>query len=334
MVLNPQLVDPTFYIAAFAGGAFGAAIGALPAFIFTGFMVIGGEAAGAVGLEGASEGAALTGTGFTGYLGFGPVFGPHISFAAGAAAAAYAAKKGYIDDGKNILWAAGTNNLDVLLVGGVFGILGLVGTGLGRTVGIPTDNIALMVFVSALIHRVAFGYSVIGEVTGDGLFDLSPWERDEDEAPGIWLPWQYQWSGVAMLGLIGGILGAFLYQVTGSALIGFGISAASLVFLQCGVDNIPVTHHITLPGSVGAYGAATGDLGAVAVILFGALFGIFGAVMGEVLERLFYMHGETHVDPPAGAIFLSGFLATVLAIAGVFGEAFWNYGDSLLGVLY
>jgi hypothetical protein len=30
-------------LAAFAGGAFGAAIGALPAFVFTGFMVMLGE---------------------------------------------------------------------------------------------------------------------------------------------------------------------------------------------------------------------------------------------------------------------------------------------------
>src|SRR6056297_3089108 len=287
MVLNPTLVDPTWYIAAFAGGAFGAAIGALPAFIFTGFMVIAGQATASLGLEGAGEGATLTASGFTGYLGFGPVFGPHISFAAGAAAAAYAAKKGYIDDGKNILWAAGTQKTDVLLVGGIFGILGMVGTGLFRTVGIPTDTIALMVFVSALLHRVAFGYSIIGEVTGDGLFDVGPWERDEDEAPGIWLPWQYKWSGVAFIGLIGGILGAAAFQATGSALIGFGISAASLVFLQCGVDNIPVTHHITLPGAVGALGADAAGYSPTVVLIVGALFGIFGALMGEICNRVF-----------------------------------------------
>ena len=324
MVLNPTLTDPTWYIAAFAGGAFGAAIGALPAFIFTGFMVIGGEAAGAIGLDGAGEGVSLTASGFTGYLGFGPVFGPHISFAAGAAAAAYAAKQGYIDDGKNILWAAGTQKIDVLLVGGIFGILGMVGTGLGRTVGIPTDNIALMVFVSALIHRVAFGYSIIGEVTGDGLFDVGPWERDEDEAPGIWLPWQYKWSGVAFIGIIGGILGAAAFQGTGSPLIGFGISAASLVFLQCGVDNIPVTHHITLPGAVGALGASAAGYSPALVLIFGALFGAFGALMGEICNRVFYMHGKTHVDPPAFGIFMSGLLSAILTAAGVLGDTFWG----------
>src|SRR6056297_1687650 len=114
MVLGTQLGDPTFWITAFAGGAFGAAIGALPAFIFTGFVVIAGEALNIAG--GAPEGA----SGITGYVGFGPIFGPHISFAAGAAAAAYAAKQGYMDDGKNILWAAGTNHIDMLMVGAVF----------------------------------------------------------------------------------------------------------------------------------------------------------------------------------------------------------------------
>jgi len=334
-MVNPTLLDPTWYIAAFAGGAFGAAIGALPAFIFTGFMVIAGEAltlAGGnsapgsdsvLGQLAASPGVSVGASGFTGYVGFGPIFGPHISFAAGAAAAAYAAKQGYIDDGKNILWAAGTNNIDVLLVGGIFGILGMVGTGLGRTIGIPTDNIALMVFVSALLHRVAFGYSVIGEVTGDGLFDLGPWERDEDEAPGIWLPWQYQWGGVTMIGLIGGILGGALYLATGSALMGFGISAASLVFLQCGVDNIPVTHHITLPGSVGALGAAAAGYSPSLVLIFGGIFGAFGALSGEVCNRVFYMHGKTHVDPPAFGIFLSGFLSAILTAAGVLGTTFW-----------
>jgi hypothetical protein len=325
MVLTAALTDPTWWIAAFAGGAFGAAIGALPAFIFTGFAVIAGEAANAVGLtDAAGEGVATTATGFTGYIGFGPIFGPHISFAAGAAAAAYAAKQGYIDDGKNILWAAGTHHVDVLVVGGVFGIIGFVGTELGRTVGIPTDNIALMVFVSALIHRVAFGYSIIGEVTGSGLFDVGPFERGEDEAPGIWLPWQYKWASVGLLGVIGGILGAAMYQATGSPLIGFGISAASLVFLQAGTDNIPVTHHITLPGSVGALGAAAAGYSPALVLIVGALFGAFGALMGEICNRVFYMHGKTHVDPPAFGIFMSGLLSAVLTAAGVLGDTFWG----------
>ena len=311
MVLETALGDPVFWMAAFAGGAFGAAIGALPAFIFTGFMVIAGEA-----LFLADGNADITGL-----VGFGPVFGPHISFAAGAAAAAYAAKQGYIDDGKNILWAAGTHHIDVLLVGGIFGLFGFAATELLNFIQFPSDNIALIVFVSALVHRVAFGYSIIGEVTGDGLFDVSPWERGEDEAPGIWLPWQYKWSGVAMIGVIGGLLGGFLFVMTESVVLGFGISAASLVFLQCGVDNIPVTHHITLPGSMGALGAL-GPYGPEGAMVFGLIFGVFGALMGEVCNRVFYMHGKTHVDPPAFAIAAAAILSAALTTAGVFDTPF------------
>ena len=324
------LTDPTLWITALAGGAFGAAIGALPAFIMTGFAVIAGEALGAAGGLG-GDSVVDSGSSITGLVGFGPIFGPHISFAAGAAAAAYAAKQGYIDDGKNILWAAGTNHIDVLMVGAVFGLLGHAGTSTLNLIGFPTDNIAMLVFISALIHRVAFGYSVIGEVTGSGLFDVGPWERDEDDAPGIWLPWQYKWGNVAFLGLIGGILGAGMWQATGSVVLSFGISAASLVFLQAGTDNIPVTHHITLPGSVGALGAGAAGYSPALVLIVGALFGVFGATMGEVCNRVFYMHGKTHVDPPAFAILMSGLLSAVLTAAGILGTTFWPPVTALLG---
>ena len=68
-------------LAAFAGGLFGAAIGALPTFIFVGFAVLVGIAAGL----GGSQFDVL------GQIAFGPVLGPHISFEGGVAAAAFAA---------------------------------------------------------------------------------------------------------------------------------------------------------------------------------------------------------------------------------------------------
>jgi len=186
------------------------------------------------------------------------------------------------------------------------------------------------VFVSALVHRVAFGYSIIGEITGDGMFDVGPWERGEDEAPGIWLPQQYQFANVAFLGVIGGLLGGFIFLSTDSMVLGFGISAASLIFLHAGVANMPVTHHITLPGSVGAVGAV-GPFGAEGAMVFALIFGIFGAVMGEVCNRVFYMHGRTHVDPPAFAIAASGLLSAILVAAGVFDAAGWFTISEFLG---
>jgi hypothetical protein len=313
MVLETALGDPVFWLAAFAGGAFAASIGALPAFIFTGFMVIAGEAAALGGAE----------ADVTGLIGFGPVFGPHISFAAGAAAAAYAAKQGYLDDGKDIASALGTHNVDVLIVGGLFGVFGFAVVELLNFVEFGTDNIALIVFVSALVHRVAFGYDIVGEITGDNIFDMSPAERGEENAPGIWLPWQYKPQGVAMIGLVGGLLGGFTYIATESVVLVFGISAASLVFLNCGIDDFPVTHHITLPGAVGAFGAAASGFDPTIVMLFAVVFGLFGAFMGELCNRVFYAHGKTHVDPPAFGIAASGFLATLLVAVGLFDASFY-----------
>jgi len=229
-------------IAAFGGGAFGAAIGALPAFCFTGFAVIAGEAANAIELVGAGSGAELGASGLTGLVGFGPVFGPHIAFAGGAAAAAYAAKQdgamyepgdGDYHLGKDIAYALGTRP-DVLAVGGAFGIFGAISNILlGSLVAsaVAFDTIAATVFISALLHRVVFGYSVFGKPRGDGYFDMTPFENEEMRtatdggevatdggaaqrlAVEPWLPHQYTWGNVAMIGLVAGLLGGFCNHV-------------------------------------------------------------------------------------------------------------------------
>ena len=139
----------TMVLASFGGGLFGAALGALPAFIFTGFLVLAGEA-----LALAGGGGALTGS-----VAFGMMFGPHIAFAGGAAATAYASKVGRLDDGANILkpLIGITENWDIMLVGGAFGILGMVVNQFLASIGTPSDTIAITVVVSALVHRVMFG---------------------------------------------------------------------------------------------------------------------------------------------------------------------------------
>lgn len=66
----------TLLLAAFGGSLSGAAVGGQPAFIFTGFMVMIGVASSLAG----------GGVDFLTNVAFGPVFGPHIAFASGAAA--------------------------------------------------------------------------------------------------------------------------------------------------------------------------------------------------------------------------------------------------------
>ncbi|WP_276259610.1 hypothetical protein [Haloglomus litoreum] len=355
-------------ITALAGGAFGAAIGALPAFIFTGFVVFLGEGVAILrrALTGSVESipAGEFAAGITGVIGFGAITGPHIAFAGGVAASAYAGKK-YPemepDDwdyhfGKNILYAFGTKP-DILAVGAIFGLLGMLITRVGGALVVvggvaATDMIAVSVFTTAFIARLAFGYPLVGKSRGSGLLDMSPFEREEPRtatdggqvaeehrgrlATEPWLPHQYKWSGVALIGLVGGILGGFIYLQTGSIFLGYAISAISLLFLNLGVEKIPVTHHITLVGAVGAVIAtaafgdpssvvfpvdALGVTGATVAILAAGVFGAISGLLGELTQRLFYAHSGTHVDPPAMAIAIAMLVVGILAIAGVLPSA-------------
>ncbi|WP_436901424.1 hypothetical protein [Halovenus halobia] len=340
------------FITALAGGAFGAAIGALPAFIFTGFVVFLGEGINILQTElaGAAPGvsAGELGAGITGVIGFGPITGPHIAFAGGVAASAYAGKK-YPEMepedwdyhfGKNILYAFGTKP-DILAVGAIFGALGMLiarfGSALAVAGGTPvTDFVAVGVVLTAFIARGVFGYPIVGGASGSNLLDMSPFEREEPhvsadggEVPAEhqgrlatepWLPHQYKWSGVTAIGIVGGILGGFIYLKTGSIFLGYAISAMSLLFLNLGVEKIPVTHHITLIGAVGAV-VVLPSAGPVAALLAAGAFGAVSGLLGELTQRLFYAHSGTHVDPPAMAIVISMVVIAVLSIVGVLPNA-------------
>ncbi|WP_226038895.1 hypothetical protein [Natrinema sp. DC36] len=330
-------------IAALAGGAFGAALGALPAFVFTGFVVFLGE--GLAILEGElggldAVGAGNIATGITGTIGFGAVTGPHIAFAGGVAATAYAGRK-YPemepDDwdyhfGKDILYAFGTKP-DILAVGAIFGALGMLITQVMAGIGFPTDNIALSVVATAFLARLAFGYPLVGRVGGSSILDMSPFEREEKRvaadggtetdrlATEPWLPHQYEWSGVTAIGIVGGILGGFIWLETGSIFLGYAISAMSLLFLNLGVEKIPVTHHITLLGSTGAVIAASAVGSDPIVLLVAGAFGAISGLLGELSQRVFYSHSGTHVDPPAMAIAAFMFVLGLLYLAGLLPNA-------------
>jgi len=353
-------------LAAFAGGAFGAAIGALPAFAFTGILVIAGEILGLLQEHLGTD--ALVGVDLTATVAFGPAFGPHVSFGGGAAAVAYAAKRGYIDPefeyhpAKYVTAGLGTKP-DVLLVGGLFGVFGHLLMASSRTAAIPWDPVAFGVVGSALVHRLVLGYSLVGR-PANGWLDMSPNDTESTPSPGnakptadggtqakdsdrgtgdspdrpaveVWLPYQSRWSHVTMLGLVAGMLGAYIAYQTGSAFLAFGISAASLLYINAGVDRVPITHHMTLPASTlviatvpGASDGATpatlaASLGMNRALVLGAGIGIVGALFGELVQRLFYAHAETHLDPPAASIVLTTLLIAMLAVIGVLPHAAW-----------
>jgi hypothetical protein len=176
-----------FAITAFAGGAFGAALGAYPALALSGIVVIGGEVLSLLTRGLSSAGQAVS-VGFTGQIALGPVLGPHVAFAGGAAAAAYAARKGYVNSGftyfeaKNVRVPLGSRP-DVLAVGGAFGVVGMALSQVAGNAGLPLDPIMLAVVLSALLHRVVLGYPLLGTVRGAGFFDMTPYERGEKRAP-------------------------------------------------------------------------------------------------------------------------------------------------------
>jgi hypothetical protein len=147
------------------------------------------------------------------------------------------------------------------------------------------------------------------------------------------LPHQYKWGEVAGIGLIAGLLGGYAAVETGSPFLAFGISAASLLFLNLGVVRFPVTHHMTLPASTAALAVVASGEGVqeallmngsdVTAILVGGLFGLICAVFGEFFQRVFYAHGDTHVDPPAAAIVFGTALIALLYGLGVLGTTVW-----------
>lgn len=292
-------------VAAFGGGLFGAAVGALPAFVFTGFLTIFGVV---LALTGGSDYDIL------GDVAFGPVFGPHISFAGGVAGAAYAKQRGKLGDGTDIIKPlAGLNAPDVLLVGGVFGAIGYLGQwALSQFLGDFTDVIALMVALSGILVRVVFGQlGVFGTLADDAVTD----SRFAPGGEAVWLPFQQDWLQAGAIGLGAGLIASFMSlgildafpDATGPAnVIGFGIAAATLVFLSLGLD-FPVTHHMTISASYAAVASEN--------LLIGVVAGVVAALVGEAAARIFLIHGDTHIDPPAVAIaIMSAFAFVPLAI--------------------
>ena len=84
----------------------------------------------------------------------------------------------------------------------------------------------------------------------------------------------------------------------------FALSAVTIILLSRGV-TIPVTHHITIIGGLaGVTFFEVWENGILALIL-GAVFGVMAAAIGELGNRTSYSPGDTHIDPPAFAIWPS-----------------------------
>lgn len=307
-VLFPILsnTDVFWIILALAGGAFGAMIGGNYAFGFTGVSVLTGI-------------AILAGTGnpmFIDYVAFGPFFGPHVAFAGGVAAAAYAANKGVHPNGGRdaSLPLAGLGRPDVLMVGALFGAGGFIFQKLVALIpwfGSNTDSVAFTVCASAVLARVMFGKTPLFHAP------TAP------TAEANWLPWQESNGQIFTVSLFSSIIaagttlivGAYVPNVEGSApIVTFGVSAVCIFFVASGL-KFPVTHHMTITAGVAAWTFFQISGSGVVALLVGVVFGVLAGFLGEYAARMFNGHGDTHFDPPAAAIWPMNTLIALCALA-------------------
>lgn len=303
----------------FAGGVFGAAIGALPVWILCGLAV----------LIGATLNYTIDNASFMNFIAWGSFLGPHTSFAGGTAAAAYAAKKGLLDNGRDICTAlVGLNNPKVLLIGGLFGMSGYFL--LWCIMQVPnysplawTNHIALAVILNMFIIRLLFGKTgIFGKVTkGENRWIQTP--------KSCWLPYQSDPSQLILLGLGIGIPAAYFTNLfPNSQGIVFGFATLLLIFMQFGF-KVPVTHHIALSSSM--LTAATGEMA------WGVSFGLLAAFLGELSACLFVNHGDTHIDPPTMALVGTFTLYPLLELTGIFQWAsplLWGMPFAVAGMGY
>jgi hypothetical protein len=290
----------TMIALSFGGGMFGAAIGGLPSFVLCGFGAV-------IGL------AIYLVTGdptFVDAVAWGPFLGPHIAFAGGVAAAAYAGKTGKLEGGgKDIVTPLlGLNAPDVLLVGGAFGALGYVlfwvNGFLPMIGGFPWMNPAVFsICITAVIVRLMFGKKgMFGKVrAGD-----SRWVPSDVAA---WLPWQSRPAQLLLTGIAIGLPIAYLIKIMPALFtFGFAIAAVWLVFLGVGF-KVPVGHHIGIASGMAVI--ATGD------IWWGMTFAVIGAFLGEFFACLFLNHGDTHIDPPVCSVAVTWLLTAILSVTSL-----------------
>jgi hypothetical protein len=294
----------------FGGGIVGAALGGLFSFVVCGLVVLAGCF---VILNGGSEFLLLQ-------VGLGPLFGPHTGgFAAGVAAVAYAAgvKKNLPSgSGKDILSPLMGTSPDVLLVGGIFAVTGHIL--LQLLVKIPfvnsADCIALSVVATACLARLLFlkelPWGSASSIREHGFLGTN-------EGALSWVPWMSQPGRLVVFSFGVGLLSAAMAMGTKNVLdpmvvqgtvsatgafvvpliFAWGIAAISLVALELGTGEIqkfPVWHCQAI-------------LSALAFLLFNSLLlaaivGVLAGLLQELVARMMWNHGSTHIDPPAGAI--------------------------------
>lgn len=292
----------TIILCAFFGGALATALGALGSVILCAIVAIAGICAVAGGCE----------FNIVTEIAFGFFLSPHLGLGPAACALGYAAKKGYVDDSKNIaLPLLSLGKPDVLVVGGLFAVLAYyIQIGLANGLGLQGrfDNVSFTIVVINIIAKLMFGdEGLMGKIPeGDKRFGVN--------SPNSWFPWQHygnSWQYFIFAGSMAGIstyLWWLLYTLgekTGNMNLmidaqfpGFALAVTVLLLLCAGLP-CPVFHHV---GLVSAYAAMTAyGFGASlpVVMLWGISWGILSHFVADWGAKAFFVYGRGYVDPPS-----------------------------------
>lgn len=291
-------------ISAFGGGVFGASIGALPAFIMTGVVAVIGGILSCAGIPGINE--LLVNN-----IAFGSFLGPHICFAGGVAAAAYAKRIGKIENGADIALALnGIGDSSVLAVGGIFGMAGYIIAALVSAIfsltPFYTDNPGCTVLISAIIVRLIFGER--------GL--LSAPENRQMTSSGtalsntllIGFSYSLVVSGVYVVLALQGYAG----QLGSYHIVIFGLAAIGLIFAEFNQAYYG-WHHIGIISAEAVMCAYSCGLGAGSIFI-GILFGLLATLIGDMEGHMMNTNVDSHIDPPATAITICTFLISILYV--------------------
>lgn len=296
-------------LAAFGGGCFAAAIGGVESFVFTGVFAILGAALNMAGASAA--GGILVGT-----IAFGPFFVPAVAFTGAVGAAAYAKKKGYMENGADIVTCLSTlNQADVILVGGVVGVIGyallnfvvtpLFGGGISAR--LVTDGPGFVVFWFAVIIRLVFG----GKLFTSNKF------LSEGKALTNMLA-----LSVTMAILVSGV---FCVIVEGlgedtamiEALCGnynvlvFGIAAVGLLF-ACGGQGYYGHHQIFIIAALGSIKAYTHTGSLMTAFIVGVISGTCAGILNDAETAAINCGTDSHIDGPGFAIFIMTFVLNAI----------------------
>ena len=301
-------------LGAFCGGLFGAGIGGVSCFIICALL---------------SLISFVTGSAIPQAVAFSPFLTPSTCFIGGAVAASYANYKGY-GNGANGAGDVLINlkKIDVLLVGGIAGILGWCLAAVFGMIGLPgLDTIACAVIVIPMLTKIIWHKQFLTPVPAEeqalgGRFSplVAGWNPGSRDAVERTL-WASCYGAVLALAY-------YIAADAGSAfagLLGFGFGGFVLVF-----PGFPAQHFIgcIVCTALGFVTEATGSLDVIMFMVYGICLAPMGAHFAELCDDLFFRHTPTHIDIPAFSIMCG---TIVLGLVKVIAPAL--YGGYVLPIV-